>query len=69
MRGHRVLARHSLSQRAEDVGSVHWRLPRRLAPGPYRLVVDARAVSVGGRGLTAVAKVSGHRATAIQLGR
>jgi hypothetical protein len=69
MRGHRVLARRSLSQRAEDVGSVHWRLPRRLAPGPYRLVVDARAVSVGGRGLTAVAKVSGHRATAIQLGR
>jgi hypothetical protein len=69
MRGHRVLARHSLSRPAEGVGRVHWRLPRRLAPGPYRLVADARAVSVGGRGLTAVAKVTGHREATIQLGR
>jgi hypothetical protein len=69
LRGGRVVAQHSLSTHARHgAGRVAWRLPRKLGRGRYRLVADVRAITVGGRGLTAAANLSGHRGGVVRLG-
>jgi len=68
MRGSRVVARKALVLRsAAGAHALAWRLPRRVASGRYRLVVDARAVPTGVRGSGALASAVARRAAHVAV--
>ncbi len=70
MRDGQVVAREAVALKGEkSTRRISWRLPRSLGDGRYRLLADARAVTTAGRGSTAAASVSGHRAGWVWVGR
>ncbi len=70
VRDGRVLARKAVALRgSNDTRKISWRLPRSLRGGQYRLVVDARAVTVATRASTSAGSVRAHRAAGVWLGR
>ena len=70
VRDGRVLARKAVALKgSKDVRKLSWRLPRSLRDGQYRLVVDARAVTMATRASTAAGSVRAHRAAGVWLGR
>ena len=69
-RGRHLVAQHSVGFRGgAGRHEVSWRLPRAVGRGRYRLVVDARALKVAGRGPTATAGARAHRSFRLRVGR
>jgi hypothetical protein len=69
IRAGRLVARRAIALKGV-AGSrqVHWRLPRSLRDGRYQLLVDARAISVAGRGSPISDGTSARRAAGISVG-
>jgi len=69
IRGGRLVARKALAlKNAGGAGRIAWRLPRSVRGGSYRLVVDARAVTSAGRGITEAGSATAHRVATVRVG-